>query len=85
MSPPVFFATIGMVLGTILGVFAMRYFAIVAQARAKITEDNAYRVIAEKAVAAQAETATALDTMSVTLADLRTRLAAVEKMLKDVG
>ena len=85
MSTPVFFAAIGMVLGTILGVFAMRYFAQVAQARARLAEDNAYRLIAEKAVGAQAQTATALDAMSATLTDVRARLAAVEKMLKDVG
>jgi hypothetical protein len=85
MSEHVFFIAISLVLGTILGVFAMRYFAIVAQARARVAEDNAYRLTAEKSVAAQAQTATALDSMSTTLADVRTRLAAVEKMLKDVG
>lgn len=85
METPVYFASIGMVLGTILGVFAMRYFAMVAQARARIAEDNAYRLTAERAVSTQAETATALDSMSATLLDVRTRLAAVEKMLKDVG
>ena len=85
MSEHVFFISISLVLGTILGVFAMRYFAMVAQARAKIAEDNAYRLTAEKAVSTQAQTATALDSMSAALADVRTRLASVEKMLKDVG
>ncbi|CAN5652616.1 hypothetical protein BH10PSE5_BH10PSE5_21730 [soil metagenome] len=85
MESPVYFATIGLVFATILGVFAMRYFATVTQARARLTEDNAYRLIAERAVSTQAQTATALDAMSATLADVRTRLASVEKMLKDVG
>ena len=85
MSEPVVFTTISLVLGTILGVFAMRYFASVTETRARLAEDNAYRLIAERAVATQAETATALDSMSATLLDVRTRLASVEKMLKDVG
>lgn len=85
METPVYFASLGLIFATILAVFAMRYFASVAQARARLTEDNAYRLIAERAVSTQAETATALDSMSATLLDVRTRLAAVEKMLKDVG
>ncbi|CAN5902617.1 hypothetical protein BH11PSE1_BH11PSE1_18480 [soil metagenome] len=85
MSEHVFFISISLVLGTILAVFGMRYFAIVTQARERVAQDNAYRLTAEKSVAAQAQTATALDAMSTTLADLRIRLAAVEKMLKDVG
>lgn len=85
METPVYFASLGLIFATVLGVFAMRYMASVTQARARLTEDNAYRLIAEKAVSTQAETATALDFMSATLLDVRTRLAAVEKMLKDVG
>lgn len=85
MSTPVFFVSISLVLGTVLAVFAMRYLATVTQARARLTEDNAYRLIAERALSTQAQTATALDAMSATLADVQARLASVEKMLKEVG
>ena len=85
METPVYFASLCLVFATILAVFAMRYFASVTQARARLAEDNAYRLIAERAVSTQAETATALDAMSVALADVRTRLASVETMLKEVG
>lgn len=85
MSEHVFFIAMSLVLGTILGVFAMRYFALVAQARARVAEDNAYRLTAEKAVATQAQTATTLEAMSAALADVRARLASVETLLKEVG
>ena len=38
METPVYFASLGLIFATILGVFAMRYFAAVTQARARLTE-----------------------------------------------
>ena len=84
MSETIFLLTIGLPLLTILLVFGMKYFAAIQQAKARLSSDEAYRQVAAQAAAAQAETATALASMGALLADLKTRLAAVEKMLKEV-
>lgn len=84
MSEKVYFLTIGLLLVTILLVFGMRYFSAFQQAKARLANDEAYRKIAEKAVATQAETATALSSIQAALADARTRLTAIEKILKEV-
>jgi hypothetical protein len=84
MHEHVYLLTIGLPLLTILLVFGMRYYAAVQQAKARLANDDAYRAVAEKAVSAQADTANALAAMNVTLADLKSRLAAVEKILKEV-
>jgi hypothetical protein len=84
MHEHVYLLTIGLPLLTILLVFGMRYYAAVQQAKARLANDDAYRAIAEKAASAQADTANALAAMNATLADLKSRLAAVEKILKEV-
>jgi hypothetical protein len=76
--------TICLPLGTILLIFAMRSFSAVQQAKARLAYDDAYRRIAEQAAATQSETALALSAIQTTLADVRTRLTAVEKILKEV-
>jgi hypothetical protein len=58
-------------------IFSMKYGSAVAQARVRLGQDEAYRDIAAKAAAAQAGTAAAL-------ADIQSRLVAIEKILKDV-
>jgi signal transduction histidine kinase len=78
MTDSTFFITILLILGTILIIFAMRYFSSMQQARSRIASDNAYRDVAEKAVTAQSE-------ISAALADIRARLASVETILKEVG
>ncbi len=45
--------TIGLILGTILLVFGMKYFSAVFQARARIANEVEYRAIVEKSVAMQ--------------------------------
>jgi Na+-transporting methylmalonyl-CoA/oxaloacetate decarboxylase gamma subunit len=85
MSEHIYLLTLGLGLGTILLIFGMRYFSAVQQTKARLANEAAYRSIAEKAVAAQAESATALASIQTTLSDVRTRLTAVEKILKDVG
>lgn len=59
-------------------VFSMKYGSAVVQARVRLGQDQAYRDIAAQATAAQAGTAAAL-------ADIRSHLAAIEKILTDVG
>jgi hypothetical protein len=84
MSEHVFLLTICLILGTILLVFGMRYYSAAQQAKARLANDDAYRQIAAKAVAVQSENATALSSIQTSLADVRTRLTAVEKILKEV-
>lgn len=85
MSEFVYFATLCLALGTILLVFGMRNASAVLQARTRAADEDRYRQIAEAAAAAQPGTAAALSSIQSTLADVSTRLAAVEKVLKDVG
>lgn len=84
MSAPVYFATIGLFLGTILAVFGMKYYFASQQAKARLAHDQAYREMAAKAVADQAATATAISAIQASLADVATRLGAIENVLKEV-
>ena len=84
MSEHLYLLTICLPLGTIVVVFAMRYFSAVQQARARLANDEAYRQIAGRAVAAETANAAALSAIQTTLADVGTRLAEIEKVLKTV-
>ncbi|MDQ1813047.1 hypothetical protein RBA41_06985 [Massilia sp. CCM 9210] len=84
MSEHVFLITIGLPLATVLLIFGMKYFAAIQQAKARLASDEAYRQLAAQAAAAQTETAAALAAVNAHLAELKTRVAAVEKMLRDV-
>ncbi len=63
----------------------MRYDSAAKQAQARAANDEAYREMTEKVVAAQSETATALSSIQATLSDVATRMTSIEKILKDVG
>ncbi len=84
MSEHIYLLTIFLPLGTILLVFGMKYFSAFHQARVRLGEDYVYRQMAEKAISNQSETAATLAAMQDALADLRMRLAAIEKVLKEV-
>lgn len=84
MSETIYLLTLSLPLGTILLVFGMKHFAAVQQARARLANDEAYQQLAAQAAASQAETAASLAALNATLTDVRMRLAAVEKMLKEV-
>jgi hypothetical protein len=63
MSEAVFLLSISLVLVTILLVFGMRAFSAIQQAKVRNENDEAYREIAEKAVAAASENTTALSSI----------------------
>jgi predicted negative regulator of RcsB-dependent stress response len=84
MSESLYLLSISLVLVTILLVFGMRAFSAVQQAKVRNESDEAYRQIAEKAVAAASENTTALASIQAAMADVRTRLTAIEKVLKEV-
>ena len=84
MTATYYLLTLVLPLATILIVFGMRYFATVQQAKARLANDDAYRQLAQSASAAQSQIATSLAAMEANLSDVRTRMAAVETILKAV-
>jgi epoxyqueuosine reductase QueG len=77
MSENIFFAAFFFPSAAAVIIFGMKYVAAILQARVRLAQDEAYREIAAKAAAAQAETA-------ATLAQILARLAGLEKVLKEV-
>jgi hypothetical protein len=84
MTELLYLLTICLPLATILIVFGMKYFAAIRQARSRVLEDNAYRSLAEKAVAVQSDAAASLANLQSEISQITARLAAVEKILKAV-
>ena len=84
MSETVYLLTICLPLGTILLVFGLKYFSAAFQARSRLASESAYRELAEKAVTVQSDNAASLSSIQAELAQIRIRLAAVEKILKEV-
>ena len=84
MTPIFYLLTLMLPLATVLIVFRMRYNATVQESRARAASDDAYRQLAESASAAQAQIATSLAAMEADLADVRSRMTAVETILKAV-
>ncbi len=85
MSEPVYLITIGVFFLTILLVFGMRYLSVIAQAKYRHVNDEAYHRLAQQALDAQAQTAATLKALQATLAEVNGRLVAVENVLKEVG
>ena len=77
MTTMLYLLTLVLPLATILIVFAVRYYAVVQQARARLANDDAYRQLAESASTAQSRIATSLAAMEASLSDVRTRMADV--------
>lgn len=85
MSGSMYLFTICLPFATLLLIFGMRYSSTIKQAKLRFANEEAYRQLAEKAVAGQAETAAALASIAESLADLKTRVGAIENVLKEVG
>lgn len=85
MSAPVFFSAFGLLLGTVLLIFAMRYASALLTARSRAAAEGAYQALAEKAVALQTHNEAALASIKAELAAVSVSLASVEKILKQVG
>jgi hypothetical protein len=84
MSTSVYFLTMAVMFGTIIGIFGMKYGSAAYAARARLANDTAYQALAEKSVTAQAETQASLVTLQAELSKTAASLAAVEKILKQV-
>ena len=84
MSTSDYIIVVSFPLGTILIVFAMKYLAAAAAARARVAGDNAYRTLAERALATQGELQVSLAAIRTELGALANSQAAVERILKQV-
>ena len=73
-----------LVLVTILLVFGMKYFSAARSVHARADSEEAYRELAERAVAQQAANAAALAAAQADFSEMKTRLAAIEKLLREV-
>lgn len=85
MSEPLYVFSIILPFATILAVFGMKYLSAALQARSRAANDDAYRKLAADAVTAQSGNAASLSAIQSELAEIKTRMAAVEKILKEVG
>ncbi|MEG3144969.1 hypothetical protein U1839_09905 [Sphingomonas sp. RT2P30] len=85
MSEHVYFLSIFVPLGAILAIFGMKYYAVIAQARARLASDEAYRTLAEQCASGQSATAAKLAAIEAATSQIGQRLATVEAILKDVG
>ena len=57
MSEHLYLLSMGVLFGTILAIFGMKYLSAARQAQSRILAENAYRALAEKAVSDCAVTA----------------------------
>jgi hypothetical protein len=85
MSEQIYLMTLTIPLGTVLVIFAMKYLSAACKARSEAASADAYRELAARSAAAQAENAAALAAIRSTLGDMQGRLVEVETMLKEVG
>ncbi len=65
-------------------IFAMKYLAVILQAKARLAQDETYRDLAVQVATAQTETAANLSALNITLADVQSRLVILERILKEV-
>ncbi|MEI9932000.1 MAG: hypothetical protein WDM89_16040, partial [Rhizomicrobium sp.] len=84
MSSFIFVTTLTFLFGTIVVVFAMRYVSLVLQAREQAAQAQDYRKLASDAVTAQSGNAATLAAIQSELAEIKTRMTSVEKILKEV-
>lgn len=84
MSESVYFTTLGLLLGTILIIFGMKYLSTIWQARSRALNEDTYRALAEKVVATETQIAPSLAAIQADLGAVKASLATVEKVLKAV-
>lgn len=77
MSEPIYLATLLIFFGTIFLIFGMRFIVSIKKAKLQAEGEASYRALAERSVAAQEQTLAAL-------ADLQSRVIAIEQVLKQV-
>jgi hypothetical protein len=84
MTITLYLLTLVLPLMTILIIFVLRYYAGIQQAKAWQAHEDAYRQLAERVATVQSQIATSMAAVESNLSDMRTRMAAVENILKAV-
>jgi hypothetical protein len=84
MQEHLYILTLAVFFGTPLLIFGMKYISAAYQARSRAMGDDAYRKLAADAVTAQAGNAATLTAIQGELSEIKTRMASVEKILKEV-
>jgi len=84
METTVYFITLAIIVATIVAVFGIRFRQASAVAAADAAHTDAYRKLASDAVTAQSGNAATLAAIQSELAEIKTRMAGVEKILKAV-
>lgn len=84
MAPSIYLITLAAFFGTIIVVFGIRFLQASAVAGADATHTDAYRKLAADAVTAQSGNAATLSAIQSELAEIKTRMTSVEKILKAV-
>ncbi|MGN6516433.1 MAG: hypothetical protein ACTHLR_11415 [Rhizomicrobium sp.] len=84
MSSTIYLITLATIFGTIIVVFGLRFLQASAIAGADAAHTDAYRKLASDAVTAQAGNAATLSAIQSELAEVKSRMANVEKILKAV-
>lgn len=83
-TPGIYFITMGVIFGSILIIFAIRFLQALAVARVDAAHSDAYRKLASDAVTAQAGNAATLSAIQSELAQMKARMESVETILKTV-
>jgi Tfp pilus assembly protein PilO len=73
-----------LVLLAIVLVFGMKYFSAGRQAQSRAVREDAYRALAESAASLQGTVAASLAALQADFAETKTRLAVIERMLREV-
>ena len=82
--PIIFLLVTIIALLTVLSIFAMKYFTVARQARLQLAGEDDYRDLAERAIKAHEQSATALASLKQSVSEMGARLASIEKVLKEV-
>ena len=85
MSEQIYIFTLLVIAATFILGFGMRYLASRQAAQARTSKEEAYRDLAANAAHAQGEAVAQLTGLRAELSGVSARLAAIEKMLRDVG
>jgi len=84
MTENMFYSAFFFPAAAVVIVFFMKYVSSVLQARVRLAQDEAYRELATRAAAAQAEAAAAITSLGTSLDEVHSRLTALEKILREV-
>ena len=84
MHPVLYLISVAALFGTPIVIFAMKYISAASQARSRGAQEDSYRKLASDAVTAQSGNAATLSAIQSELAEIKTRMASVEKILKAV-